>query len=100
MSQTNAHDAYFRETFSQPERLAGLIRSILPPEIVSRLDLAALTLLPQRYVDGALTDFQTDLVAQMPLNDSADCAAPTNLQILDSATNRSLGCKTPSCRKK
>ncbi len=83
----NPHDAFFRQVFGQPARLAGLLRSLLPPECVERLDLDALTLEPQRYLTEALTDFETDLVARVPLKtlDVATDAATDAATVPDEA---------------
>jgi hypothetical protein len=48
MSSANPHDALFREVFSQPARLAGLLRAVLPAESIRWLDLDGLALDSER----------------------------------------------------
>ena len=61
MSNT-PHDTLFKATFSQVEHAAGELRTILPPELVSRLDFTTLTLCPGSFVDEAFSWRHTDLL--------------------------------------
>jgi len=59
---TSPHDALFRAAFSQVEHAAGILRTILPPAILARLDLSTLALQPGSFVSAELTSRHTDLL--------------------------------------
>lgn len=54
------HDALFRYTFGQPEHASGLLRSILPAQLVAEMDWTTLTTLPGTRLDDQLRRHQTD----------------------------------------
>ena len=58
----NPHDALFRNTFSKVEHVAAELRAVLPPALLSRIDLTTLTLNPGSYVDADLTSSESDLL--------------------------------------
>jgi predicted transposase YdaD len=58
----NVHDLLFKGTFSQPEHAASILRLLLPPELVARLDWSTLALSPGCFVDEALSERFTDLL--------------------------------------
>ncbi|MDN5853097.1 MAG: Rpn family recombination-promoting nuclease/putative transposase [Actinomycetia bacterium] len=56
-----AHDRLHRHVFGRPEHLAGQ-RSLLPAEVVERIDLASLTRVEATFVDPALRLRQSDVL--------------------------------------
>src|SRR5687767_10926302 len=56
------HDSLFKSVFSQVEHAAGMLRSVLPPELVQHIDFATLALRPGSFVDEALKERYTDLL--------------------------------------
>ncbi|NUQ77942.1 MAG: Rpn family recombination-promoting nuclease/putative transposase [Polyangiaceae bacterium] len=59
---SNVHDLLFRGTFSQPEHAASILRLLLPPALVARLDWSTLAHCPGSFVDEALSERFTDLL--------------------------------------
>lgn len=59
---SNVHDRLFRGTFSQPEHAASILRLLLPPELVGRLDWSSLAVCPGSFIDEALSERLTDLL--------------------------------------
>jgi predicted transposase YdaD len=59
---SNPHDALFRHTFARVEHAAAELRSVLPAEILARLDLSTLALEPGSYVDDELSSAESDLL--------------------------------------
>jgi predicted transposase YdaD len=51
VSITNPHDTFFKEIFSDKDRMVDLIRGALPHNLVSGLDLAHLVFDNNSYVD-------------------------------------------------
>ena len=62
------HDALFKDTFSRVEHAAGLLRAVLPPAIVARLELATLQLRPGSFVGATLSGRHTDLLFSAKLS--------------------------------
>jgi len=56
------HDKLFQEAFGSIEAMRGLLRSILPEAILSRLDLATLAPQPGSFVDEELARSYSDLL--------------------------------------
>jgi predicted transposase YdaD len=65
---SSPHDALFKQTFSRVEHAAGELRTILPPEILARLDLGSLVLQPGTFVDQALSSRHSDLLFSVRLD--------------------------------
>lgn len=65
---SNVHDTLFKLTFSQVEHAAGILRLLLPPELVAAIDWSTLTLCPGSFVDEALAEKLTDLLFSVMLN--------------------------------
>lgn len=64
------HDAFFRDILGRPANAASHLRSVLPPELVKRLDLDHLTLLPGSYINsGTLRARHSDLLFSTRLDD-------------------------------
>ena len=59
---SNPHDALFKRTFSQVEHAAGLLRAVLPAEVVPRIDWATLEQVPGSFVDARLAQRHSDLL--------------------------------------
>jgi predicted transposase/invertase (TIGR01784 family) len=59
---SNPHDRFFKEVFSQPEMMQDFLQSYLPAEIVAALDLSALTLEKDSFVDPDLQQHFSDLL--------------------------------------
>lgn len=66
---SNPHDALFKRTFSQVEHAAGLLRAVLPAEVVPRIDWATLEQVPGSFVDARL--------ASGPPRPSSSTASPS-----------------------
>ena len=56
------HDSVFKSVFSQVEHAAGILRAVLPPELVKHIDFATLALCSGSFVDEALKERYTDLL--------------------------------------
>ena len=67
----NPHDAFVRSVFQEKENAIDLIRSALPQEIVSRLDLASLDVIDASFVDEEQKQSQGDLLFSISLNPPA-----------------------------
>lgn len=60
------HDALFKLVFGEPAALRSLLRDVLPPEVVQRLELDQLTPLPTAQVNDKLAVRIPDLLYQAP----------------------------------
>ena len=56
------HDALFRLVFGDPDNTASELRSVLPPRLAARIDLANLRPQPGTFVDPELRHRHTDLL--------------------------------------
>jgi predicted transposase/invertase (TIGR01784 family) len=63
----NPHDRFFRRIFSDPENAAGELRTILPAEIVGRIDWSTLCLSKSTYVDDELSERRADVLLSASL---------------------------------
>jgi hypothetical protein len=66
------HDALFRAAFSDPVRVGGLLRRILPRRFAERIDWDALECVHGVYVDSRLGLHASDLVFRAPLSGFAE----------------------------
>lgn len=64
---SNPHDRLFREVFSDPAEMAGLLRSALPGELVGEIEWSKLRRIPGSFVDEELRDHHTDLLFDVPI---------------------------------
>jgi predicted transposase/invertase (TIGR01784 family) len=62
------HDLFARFTFSHPERAAAELRTLLPPEVVARVDWSTLHREPSSVVDPELRERQSDLLFSAQLH--------------------------------
>ncbi|RLB45035.1 MAG: hypothetical protein DRJ42_30815 [Deltaproteobacteria bacterium] len=62
------HDKLFKRVFRVPRHAAGLIRTMLPPALVARMDLSKLKLVPASFVDPELRERHGDLVFRVPID--------------------------------
>ena len=62
------HDTLFKRAFGVPRHAAGLIRTMLPPGLVARMDLDALELVPTSFVDPEMGHRHADLLFAVPLD--------------------------------
>ena len=62
MRTPTPHDALFKSTFSQPEHAASLLKSVVPKQLLRRLDLSTLERVPGSFVGPALKERHTDLL--------------------------------------
>jgi Putative transposase, YhgA-like len=62
------HDALFRYTFSQPDQAAALLRSLLPPVLVTAIDWERIRPVPGSFVDGRLAAHFADLLFEAPVH--------------------------------
>src|SRR5687768_3415913 len=65
----NVHDPLFKRTFSTVEHAASILRLLLPPALVARIDWSTLALCPGSFVDEALAERLTDLLFSAALAD-------------------------------
>ncbi|MFN6195406.1 MAG: Rpn family recombination-promoting nuclease/putative transposase [Planctomycetota bacterium] len=68
MEVVRTHDALFRFVFEQPEQMAELLQSQLPPALVAAIDCATLRRLDGTFVDKALQGRVTDLLFEAQLH--------------------------------
>ncbi|MBK7155364.1 MAG: Rpn family recombination-promoting nuclease/putative transposase [Sandaracinaceae bacterium] len=61
------HDALFKRVFAVPENAAGMLRSLLPAELVAALDLSRLELLSGESITATLDEQRADLLFRAPL---------------------------------
>ena len=61
------HDALFKRVFAVPENAAGMLRSVLPAELVAALDLSRLELLSGESITDNLDEQRADLLFRAPL---------------------------------
>ena len=66
--QLSPHDAVFRRIFGVPANMASQLRAVLPPTLVSRLDLAQLAPVPGTFIDESLKRRHSDLLFTAPLD--------------------------------
>ena len=72
---SHPHDRLFRRIFSNPEHAAAELRTILPAELLTALDLPALEVVPgASYVDAELAERQVDLLYRVPHRESGEPA--------------------------
>jgi predicted transposase/invertase (TIGR01784 family) len=58
----NVHDTLFKAAFSRVEHAASILRLLLPPDLVARIDWSTLALCSGSFVDEALAERFTDLL--------------------------------------
>jgi hypothetical protein len=61
------HDALFKLVFERPEHAAGILRSLLPAEVVTHLDLSTLELVPGSFANAELRNVEADLLYRVKL---------------------------------
>ncbi len=62
MSQAHPHDDLFQAVFSSSENVLAILGAVLPPEILSALDLDSLEPEPNKFVDDELHPALSDVV--------------------------------------
>lgn len=62
------HDAFFKYSFGAPEHAAGELRSILPADLASKIDLESLDVVPGSFVDDELAERHVDLLFRTRLH--------------------------------
>jgi predicted transposase YdaD len=62
------HDRLFHHVFGNPLHAAGELRTILPSEVVERIDWSTLEPLPARFVDLALREVRSDVLFRVRLD--------------------------------
>jgi len=65
MEVVRTHDALFRFVFEQPEQMAELLQSQLPPALTAAIDWPTLRRVDGNFVDQALQDRLTDLLFEV-----------------------------------
>jgi predicted transposase YdaD len=55
-------DSLFREIFRQPDEMAGLLQSALPPAMVAAIDWTSLTRVEGTWIDDAMREHLSDLL--------------------------------------
>jgi predicted transposase YdaD len=66
------HDALFKRVFAVPENAAGMLRSVLPAELVAALDLSRLELLSGESITDNLDEQRADLLFRAPLREPGE----------------------------
>lgn len=56
------HDAFFKVVFAEPAHAEGVIRAVLPGDVVTGLDFATLRRVPGTFIDDALSERQSDVL--------------------------------------
>ena len=67
MNTSTPHDGLFKRIFKNPLHAAGILRSVLPAELVAQLDFSTLELEPSSFIDQHLAERHTDLLFRMRL---------------------------------
>jgi predicted transposase YdaD len=63
--QPQPHDTLVKAAFSRPENAIGALRAVLPPALLSQLDLSSLRLSPTTFVTPELAQLHADLVYEL-----------------------------------
>lgn len=66
----NSHDQFFKEIFGQPDIAADFVANYLPSEVVAELDLSALELVKDSFVDARLQEHFSDLLYRIKLRNA------------------------------
>ncbi|MCB9310593.1 MAG: Rpn family recombination-promoting nuclease/putative transposase [Lewinellaceae bacterium] len=67
----NIHDKFVRESFSDPRRAAASLQTILPKALSDQLDFDSLQVLQESYMDSQLSEYFSDLVFEVALNNAS-----------------------------
>jgi predicted transposase YdaD len=70
-SMHQPHDRFFRAAFSRPDLARELLRDALPQRLLQRLDLEALEVSGESFVDPELTSHHSDLLVRTRLRGSS-----------------------------
>jgi hypothetical protein len=62
------HDGFFRKVLSRPEDARSAVRALFPPELVARMDLDRLEVMPGSFVDEELRQQHTDVLLSTPID--------------------------------
>jgi hypothetical protein len=65
----NPHDALFKRIFQDPKTAEGELRTVLPAEIVERVDWATLEVRPGSFVDRRFRELHTELLYAVRLQE-------------------------------
>ena len=60
------HDSLFKSVFEHPQNAARYFKAVLPPNLVSRLDVDQASLQSGHFCNEALKNLYTDLLFQVP----------------------------------
>ena len=69
MSNSNKHDEFFYEEFSNPQNAVDLLKNALPVELSQRLDYTSVNIENSRYVDDFFKNSYSDLLISATIND-------------------------------
>ncbi|MGH9836991.1 MAG: Rpn family recombination-promoting nuclease/putative transposase [Blastocatellia bacterium] len=69
---TTPHDSFCKEIMGRPEVAADFMANYLPPVVVARLDLNALELVKDSFVDAELRRHLSDLLFRAPFRDGGE----------------------------
>jgi len=75
------HDQFFTYVFSDKENLRDLLKQYLPPSVQNHIDLSALSITKESYVDDELRKSQSDLLVKARLKENKE-HAPVLIYIL------------------
>ncbi|MBL8756552.1 MAG: Rpn family recombination-promoting nuclease/putative transposase [Planctomycetes bacterium] len=70
MGNPHSHDGLFRFVFGEPEQMADLLRSCLPPALVAAIRWSTLRRLPDTFVDKVLGARRGDLFFSVEIGDA------------------------------
>ncbi|MBM3962851.1 MAG: Rpn family recombination-promoting nuclease/putative transposase, partial [Planctomycetes bacterium] len=68
MAPPRTHDGLFRFVFGEPEQMAELLQSQLPPALTAAIDWPTLRRIDGSFVDAALQDRLTDLLFEVEVH--------------------------------
>ena len=92
----NPHDKFFKQLLTQPDAAETFLRTYLPPDVAAQLDLSALQLAKDSFVDASLQEHFSDLVFETQLLDHSGAYVLGGSQELSGAV-RNAGCAAPLC---
>ncbi len=69
---SNPHDHFFRETFSRRDVAVDFVRHYLPSDVVAQLDIGALHIVKDSFIDSDLREHFSDLLYRTHLRDGQD----------------------------
>ncbi len=69
---TSPHDSFCKEIMARPEVATDFLANYMPPDVVASLDINALELVKDSFVDGELRKHLSDLLYRVPFRDGSE----------------------------